>query len=179
MRQVDLNWLENPKGDFVESLRAPGSVILAPFVQGDTIRFAVTKVVKAESGLVPLTVKPWSFDQIRVSIGYIDKRPDKGTFKLTIAGSPTATITLPTDWDDAAAVATWKADVITKVNAVAGANAARLDDPAAAPAHFLFITWTSTTDEREMGISNVSIVPPIDTQSAVQVLQPAPAFSQV
>jgi hypothetical protein len=179
MRQVDLNWLENPKGDFVESLRAPGSVILAPFVQGDTIRLAVTKVVKAESGLVPLTVKPWSFDQIRVSIGYIDKRPDKGTFKLTIAGSPTATITLPTDWDDAAAVATWKADVITKINAVAGANAARLDDPVDAPAHLLFITWTSTTDEREIGISNVSIVPPIDTQSAVQVLQPAPAFSQV
>ena len=49
MRRVELNFFEE-KGDFVESVKSAGSAVLAPFTQGDTIEFAVTKMVKPARG---------------------------------------------------------------------------------------------------------------------------------
>src|SRR5436190_2072391 len=109
MRTVSLNVFEE-KGDFVESVSSASAAVLAPFTEGDTIQFAVTKVVRPSDPsktLSTFVLNPWDFTQIRVSIGYIDRAMESGTFKLKVHDDLTAAITWPTDLS-AGNVATWK-----------------------------------------------------------------------
>jgi hypothetical protein len=181
MRTLTLNVSED-KGDFVESVSASAPAVIPPLTQGDTVRLAVTKVVRPENPTATLDafiVKPWSFSEIRFSLGYIDKAPESGTFKLHVGSSTTGALTWPADPTDAAAVVTWKAGIVTAINAIAGTGAVRLSDPANTPANFIYLTWTSPTDNREITLVENRLVPAINTDEAVTNTNALPAYEQL
>lgn len=177
MRTLPLN-VDQSLGDFVESLRSPTRYTLPDLVQNDTLQLAVTKLTRNDPDAADYYVsEPWSFSEIRASIGLVDNAPNKGEFKIRISGTgatgDTAAITWPTDLTPAG-ITTWKGTVIAAINAVAGANAARLDDPDATPVNFLYVTWTNAADDRAFELVSVALVPPIDTSESIRVLQTAP-----
>lgn len=182
MRLVPLNVFEQ-KGDFVESVRSASLAVLSPMMQGDTVQLAVTKLVLPDDPSATLdafVIKPWDFTSIRASIGYVDRAPEAGSFRIKVGDTTSDPLTWPTDLSAQDLIDTWHAAVLAAVNTAAGdGTPARLDNPAGTPANFIYITWVSETDDRVIEVVDIALVPLIDSEYAVTNLQPLPAFQQL
>ncbi len=129
----------------VQGLNAANPVATLRETQGDALTIYVHQLSRNDPPAVTTyDERPLVATAVRASIGYVDAAPESGTFWLKVGADTTATLAWPADLSTPALIATWKATVLTALNALASVIAlggARLDDPAQTPGHIFYFTW--------------------------------------
>ena len=180
IQRLDL-FRDRAQRDWVQGLNSASPVILPPLVKGDTLELAVANLERNPA--IPASpvyvIEPWAFTSISASLGVIDQPPSRGSFKLRVNGETTTAINWPADVSTPAAIATWKTDVLNALKALPGitSGGVRADDPANAPAHHLYFTWTNPAWTFAIEVLENLLTPAVE--SSVQPLQDAPAFTQL
>lgn len=138
--------------------------------QGDTLQLVVHNMIQntASPALTPFVEKPLVFGSMRASIGYVDKSPVRGSFKLKVADEITTELNWPADLTAAGALTTWKTAVLNALKALpgVGADGVRLEDPENTPGNLFYFTWTDPLRDDEIEIVENRLFPPTEATSS-------------
>ncbi len=180
MFEIDL-YRDRQQRDWVTGPASAQPATLPAVALYDTMRIGIHSLERNPNTLAEnyFLEVPWSFTEIRASLGLIDAACDSGTFKLKVGSETTATLTWPSSLATAAEISAWKTTVLNALKALSGigANGVRLEEPANTPAHFLYFTWLDVANSTPIEVVSVALTPLCLPE--VLPLRDAPAYQQL